>query len=305
MSNENSKKIKIVTHSGSFHTDEVLACAVLSLVHHGNIEIVRSRDSEVWATGDYVVDVGFVYNVATGRFDHHQQGGAGVRDNGIPYSSLGLIWKEYGETLTGDKIGAERIDQKLVQPVDAADCGIDTFKLTENGVFPYLLHHVVSSFRPTWKEEKEGVMSYDQGFVHAMEIAMQVILREITIAKDRSEGENFVTDLYQKAEDKRLIVIDGQQPWEWILTQFPEPLYIVKPDHENGGKWKAKTVRVVVDSFESRKDFPEAWAGKSGQELVDITGVPDALFCHSKRFIVVAGSKEGAINLARLALDAN
>lgn len=303
MNDANTKKLKIVTHSGNFHTDEVFACAVLSLVHNGNVEIVRSRDGEVLATGDYVVDVGGVYDVALGRFDHHQVGGAGVRENGIPYSSIGIVWKEYGEKLCGNAQSAERIDEKLVQPIDMADNGVDSFKLTEEGVFPYLLHHVVTSFRPTWKEEQDGVMTFDEGFARAVEVARQVLLREITMAKDQFEGEAIVADIYHHTEDKRIIVIDGQYPWEWILTQFPEPLYIVKPDHENGGKWKVKTVRNAVDSFESRKLLPESWAGKRGEELVEITGVPDAFFCHNKRFIAGAGSKDGALKLARLALE--
>ena len=58
----NERSMKIITHSGNFHTDEVFACAVLSLLNDGNIEVIRSRDSEVWATGDYVVDVGGEYN---------------------------------------------------------------------------------------------------------------------------------------------------------------------------------------------------------------------------------------------------
>jgi len=303
MNDANTKKLKIVTHSGNFHTDEVFACAVLSLVHEGNVETVRSRDPLVWATGDYVVDVGGVYDVATGRYDHHQVGGAGARANGIPYSSIGIVWKEFGEVLCGDAQSAQRIDEKLVQPVDMADNGVDSFKLTEQGVFPYLLHHVVTAFRPTWKEEQDGVMTFDEGFARAVEIAKQIIVREIRLAKDQREGENIVTDIYHNTEDKRIIVIEGQYPWEWILTQFPEPLYIVKPDHENGGKWKVKTVRNSVDSFESRKDLPEAWAGKRDEEFVAITGVPDAFFCHNKRFIAGAGSKEGALALAKLALE--
>ena len=299
---KNSKRI--ITHSGNFHTDEVFACAVLSLVNDGNVEIVRSRDPEVWATGDYVVDVGGEYDVVRGRYDHHQQGGAGTRENGIPYSSIGIVWKEFGEALCGDAQSAQRIDEKLVQPVDMADNGVDSFNLTEQKVFPYLLHHVVTAFRPTWKEEENGTLSFDGGFARAVEIAKQVILREITLAKDQREGERIVADLYEKSEDKRIIVIDGQYPWEWILTQFPEPLYIVKPDHENGGKWKVKTVRNSVDSFESRKLLPESWAGKRDQEFVEITGVADAFFCHNKRFIAGAGSKEGALALAKLALDA-
>ena len=303
MNKKNSKNLLIVTHSGNFHTDEVFACAVLSILNDGAVEIVRSRNPEVWANGDYVVDVGGVYDARANRFDHHQEGGAGARENGIPYSSLGLVWKEYGEKLCGSVAVARRIDEKLAQPVDMADSGADAFKLTDAGVFPYLLHHVVTCFRPTWKEETEGKMTFDEGFARAMEIAKQVILREIIIARDQFEGENIVAEIYHHTDDKRIIVIDGQYPWEWILTQFPEPLYIIKPDHENGGRWKVKTVRNSVDSFDSRKLLPESWAGKSGQEFVQITGVDNATFCHNKRFIAGAGSKEGALKLARIALD--
>jgi len=299
----NMKK-KIITHSGNFHTDEVFACAVLSLVHHDEVEIVRSRDAEMWATGDYVVDVGGEYDVARGQFDHHQIGGAGVRENGVPYSSFGLVWKEYGETLCGGIEQAKSIDEKMVQPVDLADVGINSFHLTEKNIFPYLLHHVVTAFRPTWKEEVEHQNTFDHGFAEAVDIAKCILVREMVIAKDADEGERAVVACYQQAEDKRMIVIDGQFPWERVLGQFPEPLYVVKPDHENGGKWKVKTVRDHMDSFESRKPFPLAWAGKTGQELAEITGVADALACHNKRFIAVAGSKEGALRLAQIALDA-
>ena len=83
-----------------------------------------------------------------------------------------------------------------------------------------------------------------------------------------------------------------------------EPLYVVKPDHENGGRWKVKAVRKNVDSFESRKLLPLAWAGKRDEELVAITGVLDARFCHNLRFIAGANNKEGALKLARIAVAA-
>lgn len=294
---------KIVTHSGNFHTDEVFSCAVLSLVNEGDVEVVRSRDPLIWTTGDFVVDVGNIYDSSARRFDHHQQGGAGVRENGIPYSSLGLVWKEYGVSLCGSAEVAEYVDKKLVQPIDAADNGIDSFTLTATGTYPYLLHHVVTSFRPTWKEERDHAMSFDQGFLKAMEIARVVLLREIAIAKDSFEGEQAVIQAYHQAEDKRIIVIDGQYPWEGTLIQFPEPLFVVKPDHESAGAWKVKTVRKNVDSFESRKNLPLAWGGKSGDEFAKLTSVLDASFCHTKLFITGAGSKDGALKLAQLALE--
>ena len=49
-------------------------------------------------------------------------------------------------------------------------------------------------------------------------------------------------------------------------------------------------------------DLPESWAGKDGEELQKITGVPDAIFCHNKRFMASAGSREGAIALAQKAI---
>ncbi|KKU81481.1 MAG: Metal-dependent protein hydrolase [Parcubacteria group bacterium GW2011_GWA1_47_8] len=295
---------KIVTHSGNFHTDEVFACAVLSILHDGNVEIARSREREVWVTGDYVVDVGGVYDAEVGRFDHHQEGGAGRRENGIPYSSLGLVWKHYGGQLCGSTEAARRIDEKLVQPVDAGDNGISLFTLTSLKIFPSLLHHTVTAFRPTWKEENIHKISFDAGFAQAMEVAKKIISREIIIACDQLEGEAIVSEIYHKSEDKRIIVIDGQHPWEWILTQYLEPLYVVKPDHENGGRWKVKAVRKNVDSFESRKLLPLAWAGKRDEELVAITGVLDARFCHNLRFIAGANNKEGALKLARIAVAA-
>jgi uncharacterized UPF0160 family protein len=57
-----------------------------------------------------------------------------------------------------------------------------------------------------------------------------------------------------------------------------------------------------LGSFENRRDLPAAWAGLEGDDLVAVTGVADALFCHAKRFLVVARTREGIGRLAELAL---
>ncbi|MDO8604807.1 MAG: MYG1 family protein [bacterium] len=301
--NINSKK-KIVTHNGNFHTDEVFACAILSILHKGNVEIVRSRDPLVWETGDYVVDVGGIYDAKNGRFDHHQEGGAGGRVNGIPYSSLGLVWREFGVQLCGGSDIAKRIDEKMIQPIDAADCGFDSFILTEKNIFPYLLHHAVASFRPTWKESINKDFLHDEGFMRIFAIAVDVLAREIIIAKDIEEGVRYSETAYQAAEDKRIIVLEGQYPWEEVLNKLPEPIFIVKPDMDSE-RWNVRTVRLHHESFKARKDFPKAWAGKTGDEFVRVSGVQDAIFCHNTgTYIAVAGSKEGALQLAKLALEA-
>ena len=76
----------IVTHGGKFHADDVFSVAALTHLFP-DAQVVRTRDAKLIAAADIVVDVGQEYDAASGRFDHHQRGGAGARDNGIPYKS--------------------------------------------------------------------------------------------------------------------------------------------------------------------------------------------------------------------------
>ncbi|MDQ5931189.1 MAG: hypothetical protein QG674_355, partial [Patescibacteria group bacterium] len=106
-----SKPIVAVTHNGSFHTDDVFATATLQLFYaERDLTIVRSREEKDIDSADIVFDVGGIYDPKTLRFDHHQKGGAGERENGIPYSSFGLIWKEYGAVLCGGAEVAQVVD---------------------------------------------------------------------------------------------------------------------------------------------------------------------------------------------------
>src|SRR5215213_6104431 len=92
--------MKVATHSGSFHADDVFALAALSMLGEP-IEVVRTRDADAMAACDVRVDVGFADDPATGDFDHHQRGGAGERPNGVRYASFGLVWRAYGARLCG------------------------------------------------------------------------------------------------------------------------------------------------------------------------------------------------------------
>jgi uncharacterized UPF0160 family protein len=298
------KETTIVTHSGDFHTDDIFAVATVILyTKEKPYRIVRTRDMKVIETGDYVVDVGRIYDTATKRFDHHQ-GNVGGHENSIPYSAFGLVWKEFGKQLCGGNENAAKIiEQRIVIPIDAGDNGIETYT-KKDFLRPYLFHNIGEVFAPTWKESDLGI-THDSAFAEMVEIAVRILKREIISATDILEGEKYVEEAYEKAEDKRIIILEKRYPWEYVLKKYSEPLFIVKPDSQStGGQWTVKTVRSDPDSsFASRKDLPESWGGKSGKALVEITGVQDAIFCHSARFIIVAGSKESAIKLAKLAVN--
>jgi uncharacterized UPF0160 family protein len=208
------------------------------------------------------------------------------------------VWKEYGEKIAGSPYVARVIDERLVQPVDAGDNGFETFGV-RGEVAPYILQDVISAFRPGWNETR----TEDEGFFEAVPFAKKILSREIVRMKTEEEGKWHAEEAYMQAKDKRIIVLEDHYPWYEALGAQSEPLFVVKPDRGNLGKWKIEAVRSDVHSFRNRKNLPNAWAGKTGDELAEISGVADALFCHNKLFIAVAGSKDGALKLAQIAAD--
>lgn len=289
--------MKIVTHSGSFHQDELFAVAVLMFIYPEAI-VKRTRDDIEIAEADIAVDVGGRDEPGRERFDHHQEGGAGKRDNGIPYASFGLVWKKYGAIICKSPKVADLVDKKMVQPIDGADCGYMLYKPTHREVSPYLFDNVLNALTPTWRD-KETV---DDTFFEMLPFAQTILKKEIEKAQYFFEDIESVKRAYKEAPDKNIIVLEHSYPWKSILSNQREPMFVVHPD-QNTGEWVIACVRKNPRSHENRKLLPASWAGKKKQFLADETGVNDAEFCHNKRFIAKAWSREGAIAMARLAVE--
>jgi len=295
-----SKKI-VAVHSGNFHPDDVFATAALSILLDGKIEILRTRDEGELAKADYVADVGHIYDPAINRFDHHQEGGAGFRNEQISYSAFGLVWKTYGEKICGSKQIAKMIDENLVAAIDADDDGLDVCQKSLPGVKPFMLVDVIYSMRPTWKEDG---LNIDQVFLKAVAFAREVLLREIKIAKDEIEAEGLMAEVYKKAEDKRIIILDRQYLPSKLLQKYSEPLFTI---YENRDKkmWRVGTIDKSENTYVPRKNFPESWWGKKGEDFARVSGVEDAIFCRNKGIFLGVKTKEGALKLANIALNQN
>src|SRR3989338_7060776 len=273
----NFKKRKVlVTHDGSFHTDDVFSCAAFSIFfskQNQKFKVIRTYDSEIIKTGDIVFDVGMVYDPTNNRFDHHQPGGAGSRNNGIKYAAFGLVWKHYGEKICGSAEIARLVDEKLVQPIDAFDNGLDLTKSTHSTT-PYLIQHLVFALRPNLSEKNRDIY---KSFMEAVNFARIILEREIILAQDHIATESIVQKAYQNAPDKRLIILDREYPWKNILNKFSEPLFVVYP--RPVGNWEAEAVADNPSSFKNRKNFPASWAGLRDAELARVSSVADAVFC--------------------------
>lgn len=284
--------LTIATHSGNFHADDVFSIAALKAIFP-SFKLIRTRDQELISKANIVVDVGGEYDPETGRFDHHQRGGAGERENGIPYSSFGLIWQKYGvEICQGNSEVANSVDAGLVSTIDAIDCGYG------DGVAKGIsLSQTISMFNPTWQEETH----FDTCFDEAVEFASRVLTRFIASANGGISAKEIVAKAIENADDPRVIVLEQYTPWKRTVHALSkEALYIIYPS--DTGQWRIQAVPVVLGSFDDRKSLPKAWAGLSGQELQGVTGLDDAMFCHNGLFIAGAESFESTIKMAEMAL---
>ncbi|MBL7004113.1 MAG: MYG1 family protein [Gammaproteobacteria bacterium] len=285
--------ITVVTHNGNFHADDVFSIAALKHVFP-TFKLIRTRDYETIVNADIVVDVGGEYDPEKGRFDHHQRGGAGERENGIPYSSFGLIWQKYGVAICGDNEDiAKSVDKGLVSTIDALDCGY------VEGVYDGItLSQTISMFNPTWQEDAH----FDDCFNEAVTFASRVLTRFVASANGGISAKVIVAEAIESAEDPRVIVLEKYTPWKRTVNALAEEaLYVVYPAQT--GQWRIQTVPVEVGSFENKKSLPQEWAGLSNAELQQVTGIEDAMFCHNGLFIAGAESFEGTMKMAELAIN--
>lgn len=295
-----NRKKTIVAHDGDFHADDVCAVAVLSILYNGRIRVVRTRDEKLFDIADIILDVGGIHD-GTRFFDHHQVGGAGERSNGIPYASFGLIWKAFGEKIAGSASVAARFDAEFVQSVDAGDNGVETFSVGPAGAAPFTLSYMVRLLNPTWHHNRDE--EKDAAFLRAVGLVKGIIEQVLAQFRAVDEAHDLVKSDIERAAlgDKRIVELHGEYPWMDIIgKEAPDALFVVYK--RANGNWSAKGVPKNPRGYEVRKSFPVEWAGKRDKDLADISGVPDALFCHRALFMVVAHSREGALALVHKAL---
>jgi uncharacterized UPF0160 family protein len=105
-------------------------------------------------------------------------------------------------------------------------------------------------------------------------------------------------------EGGRLLLLKNSAlPWAGVVRkEMPKVLFVVSHNLSEQ-RYMLHTVPANPDTFEARADLPAAWAGLRDAELAAVTGVPDAGFCHNGRFIAAAKTYEGALAMARLALQ--
>ncbi|WP_298494744.1 MYG1 family protein [uncultured Maritimibacter sp.] len=296
----------LVTHSGGFHADELLASVVLTRLYP-DATLLRTRD-EAWTQGGagrIVYDVGRVHDASARMFDHHQRP-TPTREGGDPYSSFGMIWAVYGrdylaalEVPEGDR---ERVwasvDRGFVHPVDMLDNG--AWEPSVAGPLAGLtLPILLETLKPVFDDRDEG--ADDRAFRAALPVAGAFLEAAVRQAAAKARAEGIVLAAIAAAGAGRVLELPQGMPFRAGVEKADADhlLFVV---HPRGEDWALNTIRVGSDTFENRADLPEAWAGLTDAALEAASGVPGAKFCHTARFIAVASSREAVLEMARRAV---
>lgn len=303
-------KITVVAHSGTFHADDVFAVATLCLWAEENgkrIELIRTRDEKVIERADMVVDVGSKYDPTTNRFDHHQRGGAGERENKIPYASFGLVWKHYGEDVCkkysiSKKVEPKEIwkllDQSLVSPIDARDNGLVVSLPNDLGVVDHRTSNAISLFNSTWIENSEE--SSDERFKKALEFAKDILEREVVWSEAEILGNKETLEIIKAQNYPEILILENRVEWEREVVKHKNIKLVISKGKEH---WSVQVARDDIENYDSNRiEFPESWQGLRDEELEKESGVAGAIFCARGGWFAKANTKEAAISLAQKAL---
>ena len=280
----NINEANCITHSGTMHADEVFATAFLDL-YLEDVRVFRTNKVD-----DYTGDA-LIYDIGRGKFDHHQLD-ALKRDNGITYSSLGLLWKEFGRDFL-KKYGFSNIeevflgiDKDLIEGIDADDNGF--FPKIEANYKVKSIPNIIKIFNPSFDS---GENEKDQ-FIKAVKLARMIFEEEVVYINGKVISDKKVTDIINNSNiDKGYLYLEEYIPFDDAIFNHPDGdkiLFVAYPS--NRGGYAIKTVGKNANDRTSRKLFPEEWAGLQGAELEEASGIAGLNFCHTGRFIVNCSS---------------
>jgi uncharacterized UPF0160 family protein len=294
-----SKKIKLVTHNSGFHADDIFAAACLQIyfeeIKNRKTKIIRSRDQKVIDSGDVVFDVGMKYDPELNLFDHHQNEGAGSRgEYDIKYSSFGLTWKHFGLEMVENQEIHQKIDEKFVMQICAADTAQVDFSLEDPDWKIWAFDDIFKLFYP---ENIDDDKSSDEAFLYCVKIAKNILRKVIKKYTKRHFDTIELEKIYQESEDKQILVLDKFRFWSEFAKEHPELLYLIFPD-SNGEVYRIRAIPENEDELKSRKALPKPWRGKWREELREITKLDNAEFVHNAGFLGAANDLETAIKMA-------
>lgn len=283
-------QIRVVTHDGIFHADELLACAALSIAYgRDNVVIIRSRDSKVLEVATqtkdvWVIDVGNSYDPSMLNFDHHMRDFDVTNSFGNKLSSFGMIVEELLRRDFFTEVKESLL--KFSNKVDMLDNGV---KKTEDLIFLSVLN------------------SYSDNEVINFYAALEVAMTYLRSLINQWGEEVTINERLEKAiQIRRNGIVASEEfiPVDERLNALEDVKLVVYKS--KAGVFNIQSVNVgETKDFSVRCPSPEGWRGLRGNELIRASGGLPLTFCHVGGHLTVTSTDDilEAIRVARIIID--
>ncbi len=279
------------THDGTFHADEVTACALLIVFKLiDKDKIIRTRDKGQLQKCEFICDVGGVYDPEQKLFDHHQAEYEGQ------LSSAGMILLHLKKNNIISESAYDFFNFSLILGVDAHDNGRDP---QIPGLCTY--SHIISNFTPFQHDTDPSAQN--NAFFEALEFAIQHLTKLWQRYQYMQSCRTLIAEAMSKNQD--CLMFDKGLPWLEIFFELSgenhPAKFVIMP---SGSHWKLRAIPPsLADRMKVRFPLPAEWAGLLEEDLQRISGIPGAIFCHKGRFISVWKTREAAIEALKYTLQ--
>lgn len=276
----------LVTHSGRFHADEVFATAMVLMIEEH--EVIRSRDQALIDEATIVLDVGAEYDPQQQRFDHHQNSFTRQRPDGTPYATAGLIWEHFAKRIFESKgltdpeqiqYALQWVDDKLIKDIDAVD----------NGMYLEDPRPSVSMIIGIMNESSDDDEKQNAAFNKALAFTTDIMNNLVNSAISEAQVAAELTE-YLETVENGILVLEKNLPYKDFISKHPEVTRVVYPRNEE---------QFGVYCNGQQNHLPERFRGLRDEDLNEVSGLDDMVFCHKSGFMCVCLSQESALIMAK------
>ena len=289
--NEKKTLRSLGTHDGTFHADEVTACALLVMFDLiDKDKIYRTRDEAVLSKCEYICDVGGMYKPEAKLFDHHQLEYQG------DLSSAGMVLLYLREAGYIQPKEYQFLNETLIIGVDAHDNGKEP---PSPGFCSY--SEVIANFAPIPYDPPEE--EQNRAFHEALDFVTHYLRRLL----DRYHFVQSCREIVEGSmkRNKECLMFDRAIPWQELFFELGglnhPAQFVIMP---SGSHWILRGVPPnLEDKMNVRHPLPRTWAGLLKDDLARVSGISGAIFCHKGRFISVWETRESALKALQFTLD--
>lgn len=258
--------IRLITHGGVFHADDVAATALLQIYVSSKgykYEVIRTFNPKSEGYTDETPN-SIIYDIGGGKFDHHQiDDDHIIRADGLKYSSVGLIWQQIGDYLVGKY--ADEVYDNLFKYIDDQDNG--------NGMNPL-----------SWSIRNFG--SFDIAVMTMKTIISNVIIAYNHKIKNEEKINQIINNYYTRNSNSNYIITDEYIDGMVGACSSNEIAFWIYPNERGGFCFRTIPADKNNPMGDHIIDIP--------QEVRDWDGVT---FLHASAFLGSAETKEKAVEV--------